>query len=78
MVATIPTAQGVNFVVGGSLVTEVRGYLDRLSVNTAWQAQLTTMVAAGRTTIIISDDQNDLPQGTIRSLLYNAVYSPVT
>jgi Ca2+-binding RTX toxin-like protein len=78
MVATIPTAQGVNFVVGGSLVTEVRGFLDRLVPNTAWQAQLTAMVAAGRTTVVISDDQNDLPQGTIRSLLYNAVYSPVS
>jgi Ca2+-binding RTX toxin-like protein len=31
MVATIPTTQGVNFVVGGSLVTPVRGFLDRLA-----------------------------------------------
>lgn len=79
MVATIPTAQGVNFVVGGGVVTEVRGFLDRLASNSLWQAQLNRMAAGGKTTIVVTDDPNDIPATLgnfqLRASMYGNVYN---
>ena len=82
MVATIPTTQGVNFVVGGGVATEVQGFLSRLASNPLWQAHLTSLANAGTTTVIVTDNLDDLQTNAggfnIRSSLETVVYHDTT
>lgn len=71
---TVVTYSGVTFYLAGSREAAMTGYLQTLSANAGWQAQLAIMVASGRTNVVISDRITDFPLSN-RTNLYNGVYS---
>ena len=71
---TTVVQSGVTFVLSGAREAQLAGFVSQLAGNAGWQAQLGVMVAAGRTTVVVSDNPIDLPQ-SIRASAYADVYS---
>jgi hypothetical protein len=63
----------VTFELAGGDAGEYVAYLDTLKDNAKWKEQIDYMSDAGKSSVLITNDPNDLPSG-VRSSLYNQVY----